>query len=239
VREIRTPGSARGVPGNGRPYLNSLRAKPMKVLSLFPVLAGVLVLVACRPFRALDGKPNGDIQVNTAPASNCFIGRGLTRFNRSIIDSHKQLYGGSCIPSSVEMVLKLLGRVPVSYYDLQMQWQNKLDGSFKDFDGKTVAGATFHQRFTMPRDDNFPLTDLFDAIHAELSAGRFVIVGLAAGDAFHNWVIYDEDATGEFLAVSKGAGGTVYERAARKVITQMKGTDIGIYRVEREVRAKD
>lgn len=211
----------------------------MKVLSSLPMLAGVLVLVACRPFRALDGKPRGEIQVNPAPASQSLIGLGLTRFNRSIIDSHKQLYSVSCIPSSVEMVLKLLGRVPVSYYDLQMQWQNKFDGSFRDFDGKTVAGATFHQRFTMPRNDNFPLTDLFDAIHAELSAGRFVIVGLAAGDDFHNWVIYDEDASGEFFAVSKGASGTVYERAVRKVITQMKGTDIGIYRVQPEDPAED
>jgi hypothetical protein len=211
----------------------------MKFLSLFTVLVGMLVLVACRPFRALDGKPQGDIQVNSSSASNSVIGRGLTRFNRSIIDAHKQLYGVSCIPSSVEMVLKLLGRVPVSYYDLQMQWQNKPDGSFKDFDGQTVAGTTFHQQFAMPRDDNFPLADLFDAIHAELAAGRFVIVGLAAGDDFHNWVIYDEDAAGEFLAVSKGASRTIYERAVRKVITQMKGTDIGIYRVQREDPAKD
>jgi hypothetical protein len=107
----------------------------MKFLSLFTVLAGVLALVACRPFRALDGNPQGDIQANSSSGSNNVIGRGLTRFNRNIIDAHKQLYGVSCIPSSVEMVLKLLGQVPVSYYDLQMQWQNKLDGSFRDFDG--------------------------------------------------------------------------------------------------------
>ena len=138
----------------------------------------------------------------------------------------------SCIPSSVEMVLKLLHRVPSSYYGLQTAWKNKADGSFHDFDGKTFEGVTFTQQFTMARDPAFPLARLFDTIDAELRAGRFVIVGLAAGDGFHNWVIYDESTDGEFLAVSKGGKGTIEQNHVKKVITDMHGTDIGIYKFE-------
>lgn len=155
--------------------------------------------------------------------------RGLTRFDRRIIDAHHQLYGMSCIPSAVEMVLKLVGRVPASYYDLQTQWKEKPDGSFRDFDGKTFAGVAFHQQFTQPHGTNFPLTQLFETISAELHAGRFVIVGLAAGDDTHDWVIYDEAADGEFLAVSKAGVRTIEERHVKRAITSMKGTDIGTY----------
>lgn len=165
--------------------------------------------------------------------------RGMTRFDRHIIDQHKQLYGMSCIPSSVEMLLKLTGRVPPSYYELQAQWKNKSDGSFGDFNGRTIAGLIFHQRFTMPRDDNFPLEALFEAIHRELEAGRFVIVGLAAGSGWHNWVIYDEDANGEFLAVSKGATGTIDELRVKEAIIRMKGTDIGTYELAPTLNAND
>jgi hypothetical protein len=157
---------------------------------------------------------------------------GLTKFDRRIIDGHKQNDTMSCVPSSVEMVLKLLGRVPGSYYDLQTAWRNKTDGSFHDFDGKTFSGVTFHQGFTMARDSAFPLAKLFEAIDHELRAGRFVIVGLAAGNGFHNWVIYDEATNGEFLAVSKGGARTIEQHHVKRVITEMHGTDTGTYELK-------
>ena len=158
--------------------------------------------------------------------------KGLTKFDGSIIDSHAQLYEMSCIPSSVEMVLKLLGRVPASDYDLQNEWKNKSDGSFQNFDGKSVNGVTFHLQFWLPRNDDFPLEKLFAAIHSELKEGRFVIAGLASGGGWHNWVIYDEDSNGEFLAVSKFAGKTIREKHVKAVIARMKGTDIGTYELQ-------
>jgi len=156
-------------------------------------------------------------------------GLGLTKFDRRIIDAHGQRYPMSCIPSSVEMVLKLTGRVPQSYYGLQNSWKNKADGSFHDFDGKTIAGVTFRQQFCMARNSAFPLAQLFDTIDHELKAGRFVIVGLASGHDFHNWVIYDEGTDGEFLAASKAGPWTIQENHVKKVITLMQGTDIGTY----------
>jgi hypothetical protein len=157
------------------------------------------------------------------------VRKGFTRFKPEIIDAHQQRYGMSCIPSSVEMVLKLEGRVPQSFYELQTAWQEKSDGSFKDFDGRTIAGLTFHQQFALPRNRDFPLEKSFATIHEELTSGRFVIVGLPSPGGWHNWVIYDEDENGEFLAVSKAGAATIEERQVKRVITKMQGTDLGTY----------
>jgi hypothetical protein len=156
-------------------------------------------------------------------------GLGRTKFDRRIIDAHEQRYFLSCVPSSVEMVLKLTGRVPQSYYELQDAWKNKADGCFDTFDEKTFAGVTFHRQFCMARDSEFPLARLFETIDRELKAGRFVIVGLASGRGSHNWVIYDEGVDGEFLAVSKGGRWTFQHSHVKEAITQMQGTEIGTY----------
>jgi hypothetical protein len=151
-------------------------------------------------------------------------------FDRSIIDRHRQTYDGSCIPSSVEMVLKLTGRVPPEFFELQQAWKNKLDGSFADFDNRTIAGLTFHRQFALPRNRRFPLRDLFAAIDAELDAGRYVIVALTSGKyVYHNWVIVGHSAHSEYRAVSKNGAETIEIANTRAVIRRMKGTDIGTY----------
>jgi len=154
--------------------------------------------------------------------------RGLTNFNLHIVDVHQQRYMMSCIPSSVEMVLKLMHRVPTSYYGLQDAWRNKTDGSFHDFDGKTFEGVTFHQQF-QSRGDTFQVSSLFETIDRELRAGRFVIIGLPRGGDIHDWLIYDEDPDGDFLAVSKFGPWTIHKKHLKRTITRMHGTDIGTY----------
>ncbi len=156
----------------------------------------------------------------------------LTRFDRKIVDAHEQRFGMSCIPMSIEMVLKLSGRVPADYYELQNPWKEKADGNFRNFDGKTINGITFHQKFDLERNDKFPLTKLFETIHQELKAGRFVIVSLTSGSGWHMYVIYDEDADGDFLAVSKIGAKTIEAKQVKKIITKMKGTDIMTYEVK-------
>jgi hypothetical protein len=155
----------------------------------------------------------------------------LTPFSRKIVDAHEQRFGMSCIPMSIEMVLKLLGKVPGSYYELQNPWKEKADGNFKDFDGKTIEGVTFHKQFGMDRGPEFPLTKLFEAIDHELKAGRFVIVSLSSNTGWHMWVIYDEDASGDFLAVSKDGPKTMEATHVKGIITKMQGTDILTYGV--------
>jgi len=155
--------------------------------------------------------------------------KNLTHFSRQIVDRHQQLYDMSCIPMSIELVLKLLDRVPASYYDLQNPWKNKSDGNFSNFDGKTIAGVTFHKQFGLERNQQFPLDKLFETIDKELKAGRFVIVSLASGGGWHMYVIYDEDADGDFLAVSKAGANTMEASHLKRTIKQMQGTDILTY----------
>jgi hypothetical protein len=116
-------------------------------------------------------------------------------FDRNIVNEHKQLFDFSCIPANIELVLKLTGREPVTFFKLQEAWSTKTDGSFADFDGKTIAGLTFHQRFKNPRNKDFPLKRLMSVIDKELSSGRYVIVSLESGkDLWHMHVIYGKDA---------------------------------------------
>src|SRR3954452_20356027 len=90
-------------------------------------------------------------------------------FDKAAIDHHRQIYDLSCVPSAVEMVLKLTGRVSAEYFELQEAWKNKADGSGRDFDAVSVAGLTFHQQFALPRKRGFPFKELFATIDAELS----------------------------------------------------------------------
>ncbi len=204
----------------------------MKLADFIAVVV-VLGLSACRTTPKTNTLNYADLPSDSGARAASGDGRkSLTKFDVAIIDSHTQRYQMSCIPSSVEMVLKLLGRVPLSYYDLQNEWKNKSDGSFKNFDRKTVNGVTFHLQFMLPRNDDFPLEQLFAVIHSELQQGRFVIVGLASGGGWHNWVIYDEDVNGEFLAVSKYDVKTMHIRNVKSVIRKMKGTDIGTYTLQ-------
>lgn len=156
----------------------------------------------------------------------------LTNFSRQIVDAHEQRYGMSCIPMSIEMVLKLLGRVASDYYELQNPWKEKADGNFRDFDGKSIQGVTFHQQFDLPRNDQFPMAKLFETIDRELKAGRFVIISLTSGSGWHMYVIYDEDSDGDFLAVSKIGAKTIEAQHVKKTVTKMMGTDIMTYELK-------
>ncbi len=193
-------------------------------LTAFLIYLSVLPFAFCEDLPST--KPN-DLSAKIATSA----GRELTKFNGKVIDSHTQRFPQSSIPSSVEMVLKLVDRVPASYFDLQMDWKNKEDGNFKDFDGKTIKGVTFHLQFRLPRNNDFPLEKLFTAIHDELEAGRFVIVSLSSDGGWNYWVVYDEDPEGEFLAVSKAGPTTIQERHVKAAITRMKGTEIGTYEI--------
>ncbi len=196
----------------------------MKHISKIMAASIALVLI-------VTNKAESTSQVGTVAVTPA-MRRGLTTFDRAVIDAHEQRYDVSCIPSSVEMVLKLLKREPGSYYDLQTKWKNKNDGTFRNFDGKTFNGVTFHQQFALARNSDFPLAKLFDTIDSELQAGRFVIVSLANSGGWHMWVVYDKDADGEFLAVSKLGSETIEERHIKRVITQMQGTDIVTYKLQ-------
>jgi hypothetical protein len=179
-------------------------------------------------FVCILAEAQGQESNKTATAKTC-----LTKFNRQIVDEHKQLYSMSCIPMSIELVLKLLERVPASYSKLQDPWKDKADGNFRDFDSKTIEGVTLRQQFDLPRNAQFPLGKLYETIDHELKAGRFVIVSLTSGSGWHMYVIYDEDGDGDFLAVSKIGNRTIEAKHIKETIRKMQGTDIMTYELKR------
>ena len=91
-------------------------------------------------------------------------------FFDAVINNHDQIFQLSCIPSAVEMVLKYYKVVDFDFYDLQNEWKNKTNGSFRNFDNKELYGITFSQKFVLPRDENFPIDSLFQTIENELKS---------------------------------------------------------------------
>jgi hypothetical protein len=131
---------------------------------------------------------------------------------------------------SVEFVLKLLGRVPLDYFELQKPWDNNSFGSFADFNGKDLFGVNFEQKYAHPRDDNFPLEELFQTIENELKRGNYVIISLAVPGGWHMYVVHDQLPNGEFLAATKGQPRELIDNV-REIVKSMKGTDILICHV--------
>ena len=95
-----------------------------------------------------------------------------------IINSHEQKFRYSCIPSAIEMVLKLLEKVSKDYYDLQDNWywkyRDESTGSFADYDGYTIEGVIFEHKFPHSmRGAYLPYTQLFSTIDNELASDRY------------------------------------------------------------------
>ena len=110
---------------------------------------------------------------------------------RSRVGTHEQLFQCSCIPSAVEMVLKLLDKVDENYYEHQIEWANLRYRSFEFFSGQEYEGIVFCRHW-------LPAKELFRVIDNELEEGRYVIISLKnpGENPFHMWIIYgktDED----------------------------------------------
>ena len=152
------------------------------------------------------------------------------------IKFHKQKSEYSCIPSAVEMILKLLKKVSVDYYDLQNQWGDKKDGNFSCFERKTINGVTFQHKFDIckfPRGSMFPMDALFTAIDSELNSDRLVIVALSTNGGWHNYVIYEKEGN-EYKALRKyyGVQDLCYENSIKNRVQSIQGTDILTYNEE-------
>ncbi len=153
-----------------------------------------------------------------------------------IVNAHRQIFEFSCIPSSVELVLKLLRKLPPKNFDLQKQWGNRT-GSFDEFDNRIICGVHFNSQFRFERDSNFPLNDLFDCIDKELRKNRYVIVSLEEGwnesqIIYHMYVIYSKSGEGDYLAVTKkNFTQTKIIQKVKQRIVKINGTDILTYKM--------
>lgn len=147
-------------------------------------------------------------------------------YDPKIVDAHREKYPSSTIPMTVELVLKLMGRMPPESFAVQEPWKNKRDGNFSDFDNKTIDGVTFHHKFDQPRGNEFPTEDLFDAIDSELDDGRYVIISLYTGRNYMLYVIVGRTADGDYHAVTKEGEQTWTITNVKPRVREMKGTDI-------------
>ena len=152
--------------------------------------------------------------------------------NDIVLLKHRQLpseLGALCIPMSVEFVLKLENKISPEDFSLQDAWTESQDADFSRFDGQTINGLEFERQFASPRGDTFPLDELFSVIDEELDDDRYVIISLAVeGGNWHNYVIYNRLANGEYEAITKGRKPERINDVKRRVI-DMKGTDILTY----------
>jgi hypothetical protein len=150
-----------------------------------------------------------------------------------VVNKHQQLESNSCIPMAAEFVLKLIGRAPVDYYDLQREWQNRADGDFGAFDGREVRGVRFRRQYALPRGSDFPFDGLRRTIEHQLAAGRYVIISLQniGVPSFHMYVVYECVPTGTFTAVSKDYGqqGPLWMDDVWPRVLESQGTDILTY----------
>lgn len=123
--------------------------------------------------------------------------------NPDILRQHVQKYSNSCVPMGVELTLKLMNAVDVNYYELQDE-KGDVSRWGGDYDSKTIENILIQMEFDFPRNQEFPLEDLFTRIKAEVNAGRFVNCAwrLDTKQPFHAYVIYGY-INGEFLAVTK------------------------------------
>lgn len=155
-------------------------------------------------------------------------------FFDSVVNNHNQIFESSCIPSTVEMVLKYCKVVGSDFYDLQQDWKNKIDGSFLNFDKTELYGVTFSHQFGLPRDANFPMDSLFQTIESELKAGRKVIISIPSDMGWHMFVVHKQTADGEFVSYSKQASHTLILRNTKEIVRKVNGTDIMTYSVRKK-----
>ncbi len=166
--------------------------------------------------------------------------------DKDILDKHEQKYEKSCVPSAVEMILKLEGIIDPSSYHLQEKYGDNNPLSGDDFDkvsypkgGKTIK---FHKILLQT------LPEIFEQIDNELRDGRCVLIPLKTSSYGEPWnchiyIIYDFSHQGDYKTVTRffRHKEAIYEENTRRRFTdnfnEMKdrplkerlGTDFLIY----------
>ncbi|MDR0265457.1 MAG: hypothetical protein LBJ04_19730 [Sphingobacterium sp.] len=150
-------------------------------------------------------------------------------FFDTVVNNHNQIFQMSCIPSAIEIILKYYNVVDFDFYDLQNEWKDKADGSFRNFDKKELYGITFFQKFVLPRDENFPIDSLFQTIENELKSDKKVIISLPSDTGWHMFIICKQTPDGEFVSYSKLGSHTLILRNTKEIVRKSNGTEIMTY----------
>jgi|GEM_PF-2173667 len=124
------------------------------------------------------------------------------KLNDEILKIHEQKHSNSCVPSAVEMVLKLHGLIKPNDFYLQEHFKEKISGGhIVDFFNKDYPEENKNIKFYQKEYDN--LESYFDAIKKELS-NRYVLIPLKnSNGGYHEYVVYDYLEKEGFKAVTR------------------------------------
>jgi hypothetical protein len=168
------------------------------------------------------------------------------KLNLDDIKGHSQIYEDSCVPMSVECVLKLLKLIPVSDFSLQFDPQksghsNWIPPSFpypsdnpkiefkREFFPQDIGiqdrGSEFMEKYFEP---------LFKTIDDELRNNRYVIISLESGIHWHMEVIFEKNADNTYKTITfyhNPNNYKIYEsQDLKQRVSNMQGTDILTYK---------
>lgn len=170
-----------------------------------------------------------------------------------VIQEHQQMYEKSCVPMSVEFVVKLVDPSQIFYYDEQHRFPDGTSWG-GNFNNRKINNITFYHLFTNDR-HTYSLDPLFDKIKEELNNDHYVQLSLVSEwkidtmgkfildgnghkipNCFHCWVVFQYDETGEFHGVTKYFNNQQpkqpsYTFNIREQLIEMGGTDILTYSV--------
>ncbi|MEI7663987.1 MAG: hypothetical protein WCK34_17405 [Bacteroidota bacterium] len=169
------------------------------------------------------------------------------KINVEEIKGHCQKTQTSCVPMSVECVLKLLKLMSIDDFSLQddpgksgtSDWVRGF--LYPSSDPKVVFSREFLLKDSGFREDRGAhfmkdyFEPLFETIDKELADGRYVIISLKSGsNTTHNEVIFNKvnDHAYETLSFYHGNPDPVTYPAQdlRQRVTEMEGTDILTYK---------
>jgi len=168
------------------------------------------------------------------------------KINLELIQVHKQLYEDSCIPMSVECVLKLLNLMPIDDFSLQ---SNKANSRKSDWvkgykHPYSNSKVKFSREFELSdygvlpvRGDHFIkdyFEDLFKTIDNELACNRFVIISLDYDSNFHMEVIFNKINDNEYETITYSYKQPIHQinkHNLRQRVLNLKGTDILTYKL--------
>jgi hypothetical protein len=147
---------------------------------------------------------------------------------QEVLNNHSQINANSCVPMSIELALKLMGKVNYDYFDLQNE--DPLRKNFKLFDNCKISGVKFSHHYNYNRDDKFPIDNLIEDIKSEIDNDKFVICAYGSNNLYHGYVIYGYDEN-ELFAITKYHEGPseFYPEFINDMTTRLKkinGSDI-------------
>ncbi len=166
--------------------------------------------------------------------------------NHQLIAQHKQIHEDSCVPMSVECVLKLLGLMRQG--DFSFQYDPSKSGQSNWVKGLRYPAINpiveFNREFMLSdygvssdRGQHFMenyFFKLFERIDEELNHNRFVIISLSSGyNRWHNEVIFEKIGESDYKTLTfyhRTDGVQILTHKLKERVQQMEGTDILVYK---------